>query len=125
MLGSSLIEEAKLPDRQVLPARTELQSYAGPDNQVEEGQIDSGTGAQNRTRGPTTNTPGSANEEARRARLHRERALSDALAAYSGVRSADTFPAELQTLEQIFNLPEIVYQAAFAPDFSEQGQLAG
>ena len=40
------------------------------------------------------------------------------------MRSADTIPAELQTLEQIFNLPEIVYQAAFAPDFSEQDQLA-
>ena len=102
-----------------------LIDYAGPDNQVEEGQIDSGTEAQNCMHGPTTNTPGSANLEAHRARLYRERALSDALAAYSRVLSADTFPAELQTLEQILNLPEIVYQDTFAPDFSEQGQLAG
>ena len=32
---------------------------------------------------------------------------------------------ELSALGQILDLPEIVYQAAFAPDFSGEGQLAG
>ena len=53
----------------------------------------------------------------------RELALAAALGDYLGVPDRD-IDREAAAFEQILDLPEIVYQAAFAPDFSGEGQLA-
>ena len=57
------------------------------------------------------------------AQEERERALAAALGDYLGVPDRD-LDREAAAFEQILDLPEIVYQAAFAPDFSGEGQLA-
>ena len=59
--------------------------------------------------------------EAIRARLGREDALQDALLEHCTARPQANVEAELGALNQILELPEIVYQAAFAPDMSVEG----
>jgi hypothetical protein len=54
----------------------------------------------------------------------REQALAQALEDY--LMAADrNLDREASALGQILDLPEIVHQAAFAPDLSGEGQLAG
>ena len=55
------------------------------------------------------------------ARLDREAALQDALLYYCTAQPQANVEAELGALNQILDLPEIVYQAAFAPDLSGEG----
>ena len=62
-----------------------------------------------------------SDEEAIRARLDRGDALQDALEEYCTARPLANVVAELGALNQILELPEIVYQAAFAPDLSGEG----
>ena len=54
----------------------------------------------------------------------RREALAAALGDYLGDPNLD-IDSEAASFEQILYLPEIAYQAAFAPDFSGEGQLAG
>lgn len=49
--------------------------------------------------------------------------LSDALGGYIIKHSSADAEREFAAIENIFDLPEIVYQAAFAPDFSDEGGL--
>ena len=54
----------------------------------------------------------------------REQALAAALGDYLTAPDRD-LDREVEALGQILDLPEIVHQAAFAPDLSGEGQLAG
>jgi hypothetical protein len=49
--------------------------------------------------------------------------LSAALGDYIFNHSLEDAEREFAAIENIFDLPEIVYQAAFAPDFSDEGGL--
>ena len=67
-----------------------------------------------------------AQDERATARGMRER--REALAAARGEYLGDpnlNIDREAAAFEQILYMPEIAYQAAFAPDFSVEGQLAG
>ncbi len=73
--------------------------------------IDGGAGAQ-------------GERAAAQGRDFREQALAAALGDYLEVPDRD-LDREAAAFEQILDLPEIVHQAAFAPDLSGEGQLAG